>query len=54
MNKKQKKETMSRISVEKLKKNADSFEKRMEEVRREYIKKASKSEKSASEVVLTS
>jgi predicted ATP-grasp superfamily ATP-dependent carboligase len=54
MVKQQKKESRPCISVKKLEQHADSFDKKMKEVRREYIKKASNSEKSASKVVLTS
>jgi predicted ATP-grasp superfamily ATP-dependent carboligase len=54
MSKQQRRESTSRISVEKLEQKADSFDKKMKEVRREYIKKASNSERSASKVVLTS
>lgn len=49
-----KKEKADRISLEKLKKNVDSFDKKMNRVRREYIQKSSNSKKSASELVLTS
>jgi hypothetical protein len=49
-----KKEKADRISLEKLEKNVDSFDKKMNQVRREYIQKSSNSKKSAAELVLTS
>jgi len=49
-----KKEKADRISLEKLEKNVDSFDKKMNEVRREYIQKSSNSKKSAADLVLTS
>lgn len=49
-----KEEKADRISLEKLEKNVDSFDKKMNRVRREYIQKSSNSKKSAAELVLTS
>jgi len=49
-----KKKKAERISVEKLEQNVDSFDKKMNQVRREYIQKSSNSKKSAAKLVLTS
>ena len=40
------------VSIERLNENAHKFRKEMEKVRREYIVKARKSEKDASEIIL--
>jgi hypothetical protein len=54
MDKSNHKKKSPRIDVERLNSKADSFDKKMNKVRRDFIQKSSNSKKSASELILTS
>ena len=53
-NKKDRKKEPTRVDINRFNEKIDSFEKEMDEVRRDFIQKSANSKKRASELVLTS
>lgn len=53
-NKNDRKKEPTRVDIDRFNEKIDSFEKKMDEVRRDFIQKSASSKKRASELVLTS